>query len=88
MQFINEQNRLSTISGQAIGGGLQNFPHLADTGGRGIESFETAARLLCDQFRQRRFPGAGRTVKNHGPDPIGIQHAPQQLSIAQNMSLA
>ena len=88
MQFVNEDDRLSPIGGQAIASGLQDFAHLSNSRSCGVQAFKMATSLFGDQFGQRCFSSAGRAVEDHGTDAVSVQHSAEKLPVGQNMLLA
>ncbi len=66
----------------------EQVAHLLDSGRRRVHLAKAAPGLIRNNVRQCRFARAGRAVKNHGAEPIGLQQSAQQLARPEEMLLA
>jgi len=54
----------------------------------GVQRHEATFRMVGDDVGQRGLAGAGRPVEDQRAEPVGVEHAPQQLAGAEEMLLA
>ncbi len=80
VNFIEEKNCALARAFQLCFGLRQYIAHVFNAGGGGIDAYKVPARGSGNEFRQRRFPGSGRTVKNQTHQPVGFNHAAQKLA--------
>ena len=80
MNFVDEENRLSTVKTTLLVG---VFDHRADIGNAGqcrVQLLEPAVGRIGDNARERRLAAPGRSVKDHRRDPICFDRATQLIS--------
>ena len=67
---------------------LHHLPDFLDAAGDGGEGDEVALGLAGDNLRERGFPHARRPPENHRGHQIALNHAAQNLSLAEQMLLS
>ena len=67
---------------------LHHLPDFLDAAGDGGEGDEVALGLMGDNLRERRFAHARRPPENHRGHQIALNHAAQNLSLAEQMLLS
>ena len=67
---------------------VMSYAQLLYAAGHGANLLIAAMAGIGQQPGQRRFSGAGRAIKQYGPQSIRIQQSPQQLACSQEMTLA
>ena len=87
VQFVEEEDGACAAAFQDGAGVGQQVAHFLDAGRHGVQRPKATLRLLRDDVRQRGLAGAGRAVEDQRAEPIGLQHAPQQLAFAEEMLL-
>ena len=88
VDFVDEQQRPPPLGRKPVVGGGQHLAKFLHAGGDRRKLLKMAAAFAGQQPGERGLARAGRTVKNHRAQPIGLQQPPQQFPFAQKMLLA
>jgi hypothetical protein len=87
VNFIDEEQGATSIS-RLNGGGADSFSDIRDGALNTAELNETALCATGDYPGQTGFPGPRGAIKDHGSEPVRLNRAPQELTLAKKMTLA
>ena len=79
VDLVEEEDRFVSLLFQQFAGFGEDFAHLLEVRGDGVERLEPPLRLGGNDVRQRRLPTPRRAVEDQRADAVGQQHAPEQL---------
>ncbi len=86
MNFIHKQNR--SFAPQLIPRPITNHANIGNTGYDTRQPHKITLGGFGNNFCQRRFAAPGRSVKNDIRETIGFNHAPQKLTLTEDMFLS
>ena len=87
MNFVDKEQGATSIA-RLNGGGADSF---SDIGDGALDTAELDKTALCttgNYTGQTGFPGPRGAIKDHGSEPVRLNRAPQELTLAKKMTLA
>ncbi len=87
VDLVDEQHGAPARGAQLLRVG-HDAPQVGDAGADRGEPGEVRARLLRDDARERRLPGAGRPPQDHRRRLVGLDRAPQRAAGPDDLLLA
>src|SRR5688500_11677913 len=88
MDLVEEEDRALTNVREAVLCFVEDLAHLFHSDGGSVHFLEVALRVVRDQLRERRLPGARRAVKDDTAEAIRLEHAAEELALAEEVLLA